>query len=195
MNYHSLLTGSKIAVFILGLLVMNTVSLYAQNSPGNDTLILFYSKTGNTRTACQALQKPLNSDIIEIKDVSKSPLKKGEDPDIQPKSVDMSAYSSIIIGTPTWGPGPLPVIKTFLQNNKLNQKKVVILTTTNLVMPEPFKAGNKDLVNKADGNLIAYYQVTVQEGPKDARVNKTKEQIAADALKLLPDIKKTLLKP
>ena len=193
MKHHSLSTCSKIAGCVLGFVLMNAVSLYAQNNTDHDTLILFYSKTGNTRAVCQALQKPLNSDIIEIKDVSKSPPKKGENPDIQPNLVDMSAYSSIIIGTPTWGPGPLPVIRAFLHNNKLTQKKVVILTTTNVAMPDPFTKGNKNLVKKAGGNVVAYYQVSVQEGPKGARTNKTKEQIVADALKLLPEIKKVLL--
>jgi len=173
---------------------MNVVSLYAQNNTGPDTLILFYSKTGNTRAVCQALQKPLNADIIEVKDVSKIPTEKGEEPDIQPKSVDMSAYSSIIIGVPTWGPMPVPVIRAFLKNNKLNRKKVVIITTTNVPMPDQFTAGNKNLVKNAGGNVLAYYQVAVQEGPKDARVNKTKEQFVADALQLVPKIKKELLK-
>jgi flavodoxin len=193
MNHHNLSTWPKIAGFVLGFILMNAVSLYAQNNTSRTSLILFYSKTGNTRAACQALQKPLNADIIEIKDVSKSPLKKGENPDIQPKSVDMAAYSSIIIGAPTWGPQPVPIISTFLQNNKLNRKKVVILTTTNVPMPDPFKKGNENIVKKAGGNVIAYYQVSVQEGPKDARTNKTKEQIVADTLKLLPEIKKVLL--
>jgi flavodoxin len=193
MKHHSLSTWSKIAGCVLGFVLMNAVSLYAQNNTSRTSLILFYSKTGNTRAACQALQKPLNADIIEIKDVSKSPLKKGENPDIQPKSVDMAAYSSIIIGAPTWGPQPVPIISTFLQNNKLNRKKVVILTTTNVPMPDPFKKGNENIVKKAGGNVIAYYQVSVQEGPKGARTNKTKEQIVADTLKLLPEIKKVLL--
>jgi flavodoxin len=194
MKTHSLSNWSKIAGCVLGILLMNVVSLYAQNNMGPATLILFYSKTGNTRAVCQALQKPLNADIIEIKDVSKAPPKKGEKPDIQPKSVDMSAYSSIIIGAPTWGPMPVPVIRAFLQNNKLNRKKVVILTTTNVPMPDQFTAGNKNLVKNAGGNVLAYYQVAVQEGPKSARINKTKEQFVADALKLIPEIKKELLK-
>jgi len=89
---------------------------------------------------------------------------------------------------------PVPVIKAFLQNNKLNRKKVVILTTTNVPMPDQFTAGNKNLVKNAGGNVLAYYQVAVQEGPKSARINKTKEQVVADALKLIPEIKKELLK-
>ncbi len=194
MKTYSTSNWSKITGYVLGFLLMNVVSLYAQNNTGPDTLILFYSKTGNTRAVCQALQKPLNADIIEIKDVSKIPTEKGEEPDIQPKSVDMSAYSSIIIGVPTWGPMPVPVIRAFLKNNKLNRKKVVIITTTNVPMPDQFTAGNKNLVKNAGGNVLAYYQVAVQEGPKDARVNKTKEQFVADALQLVPKIKKELLK-
>jgi hypothetical protein len=81
-----------------------------------------------------------------------------------------------------------------LKNNKLNRKKVVIITTTNVPMPDQFTAGNKNLVKNAGGNVLAYYQVAVQEGPKDARVNKTKEQFVADALQLVPKIKKELLK-
>jgi flavodoxin len=194
MKTHSLSNWSKIEGCLLGILLMNVVSLSAQNNTDPTTLILFYSKTGNTRAVCQALQKPLNADIIEIKDVSKTPPKKGEKPDIQPKSIDMSAYSSIIIGAPTWGPIPVPVIRAFFENIKLNRKKVVILTTTNVPMQDQFTAKNKNLVNNAGGNVLAYYQVSVQEGPKGARINKTKEQIVADALKLIPKIKKELLR-
>jgi flavodoxin len=194
MKPYSSSNWSKIAGCVLGILLMNVVSLYAQNNTGSTNLILFYSKTGNTRAVCQALQKPLNADIIEIKDVSKTPPEKGENPDIQPKTVDMSDYSSIIIGAPTWGPSLVPVIRAFLQNNKLHQKKVVILTTTNVPMPDQFTAKNKNLVKNAGGNVLAYHQVAVQEGPKNARTNKTKEQFVADALKLVPEIKKELLK-
>ena len=35
------------------------------------TLIVYYSRTGNTQTACEALQKELGCDIIEIKDLEK----------------------------------------------------------------------------------------------------------------------------
>lgn len=38
------------------------------DNASNKTLILYYSRSGNTRAACEALQKELGADMIEIKD-------------------------------------------------------------------------------------------------------------------------------
>ena len=40
---------------------------YAQESGAGKILILYYSRTGNTRMACEALQKALNAQISRSK--------------------------------------------------------------------------------------------------------------------------------
>ena len=59
MKTNSLSNWSKIAGYVLGILLMNVVSLYAQNNTESTNLILFYSKTGNTRAVCQARVLPV----------------------------------------------------------------------------------------------------------------------------------------
>ena len=46
---------------------------FAQQKTGKDILILYYSLTGNTRACCEALQRTLGADILEIKDLKKRP--------------------------------------------------------------------------------------------------------------------------
>ena len=56
MKTYSISNWSKIAGCVLGILLINVVSLYAQNNTVSTNLILFYSKTGNTRAVCRSFK-------------------------------------------------------------------------------------------------------------------------------------------
>jgi len=66
----------------------------------------------------------------------------------------------------------------------------VIYTTTNAYEKEKYKEKSRNLVRKAGGDVVGYYQVLALEEIDGKEVERTKEQIVEDTLKLVPEIKK-----
>ena len=102
------------------------------------TLVIFYSRTGNTRLVGKAIAKLLKADVEEIIDtrnrsgffgyirsgyesVSKKHIV------IKDTKFDSSKYDLVIIGTPIWAGVSSPV-RTYLSKNK-NFKKVAFFCT------------------------------------------------------------------
>jgi flavodoxin len=181
-------------------LCIPSLSQATQETAGK-ILVLYYSNTGNSRAVCDALQEKLGADIVEIKDLKNNPGKltmktKLEKPlvmdtEIEPKTIDMSAYSSVIVGSPIWMGGLSPAIRKFAALNTFDRKKIVIVTTTNASENEELKEKNKGILREAKGDVVGYYQILAMEEKDGAKVERTKEQIVEDALKLLPGIQKS----
>jgi len=182
--------GLKVVVLfaVLTLTIFSSVQSYAVEK----TLIIYFSETGNTKAVCEALQKGLAADIIEVKNASQDKPKKGELPAIEPKSIDLTKYSTIILGSPIWAAQVAPVIKAVLKNNDFKGKKVTLFTTTNVSIPEEFRGKSKALVQQAGGTVAGYYEVIVADTVDKKAVPRKKEQIVAEALKLIPEVQKGL---
>ena len=180
-------------------LCMPSLSHGKQETAGK-ILVLYYSNTGNTRAVCDALREKLGADIVEIKDLKNNPGKltmktKLEKPlvmdtEIEPKTVDMSTYSSVIVGSPIWMGGLSPAIRKFAALNTFAKKKVVIVTTTNASEKDELKEKNKAILRAAKGDVVGYYQVMAMEEKDGTKVERNKDQIIEDARKLLPGIQK-----
>ena len=56
------------------------------------TAVVYFSQTGNTRTACEVVAKELSADIFELK-VVKPPAGQGQLPEIEPARIDLATYS------------------------------------------------------------------------------------------------------
>ena len=104
-------------------------------------LILYYSRTGKTRSLAEKLQQELGGDLVEIRDLRnrKGPFgflrgvrdaHLGLKTEVAPSSFDLSKYELIILGTPVWSYGPTPALNTFLQTCNLTDKKVIIFVTS-----------------------------------------------------------------
>jgi len=104
--------------------------------------IVYYSRTGNTRTVAQLLAEKLKQqkasvDLIEIEAVKRpgffsagrAAMKQLELP-IKNTNVDLGKYSTLIVGSPTWGGCCSPFIKTFFSSAKnINGKKTALFIT------------------------------------------------------------------
>ena len=47
-------------------------------------------------------------------------------PALQPLSVDMNAYDLVVLGTPVWAGSPAPALVSFLDNVKINGKRIAL---------------------------------------------------------------------
>ena len=194
--------GKTIAVLILLFFLFAPFFSIAQQGINGKTLILYYSRTGNTKACCEAIQQVLGTDIIEIKDLversgrwgyNKAAMGSflGMHTKIEPGNPDLSPYSNIIIGSPIWSGKLSMAIRTLIDKNKFDDKKVVIFTTTNTYEKEKYKEQSKDIVRKAGGDVVGYYQLLTKEKVNEAEeIDRPLEHIIEDALKFVPEIQK-----
>jgi len=103
----------------------------------NKALVIYYSRTGNTRIVAETLQESLSADLQEIKDLKDRSgirgfisgmidVKKNPITAIDPKTVDLSRYRLIFICSPVWGMKLAPAITTFLDTADFADKKIVL---------------------------------------------------------------------
>lgn len=105
-------------------------------------LVIYYSKTGNTKAVAQMIQARTNSDIYRIETVKAYPMKTPESieipkqelesgnlPDLKGTPPDLSGYDMIIIGSPVWWYTVSTPIMRFLKEVDFAGKKVAAFNT------------------------------------------------------------------
>ena len=192
--------GKLILFLILSIFLFAPSFSFAQQGTENKILIIYHSLTGNTKACCEALQQALGADIIEIKDLVdrsgrwgffKTAIGSllGMHTKIEPENPDLSSYPNIILGSPIWTGKLSMAIRTLIDNNRFDEKKVIIFTTTNAFEEEKYKEKSKNLIREVGGDIVGYYQVLAQEEVnEEEKVNRPVEQIVEDALKFVPEI-------
>ena len=105
-------------------------------------IIVYFSYTGHTKMIAESIQKKLQCDILEIKpekaysrdyelvvSEEQNNSSSNKTPEIENINIDLSKYDEIIIGTPVWWYTIAPVIRTFLKQNDLSNKKIIPFAT------------------------------------------------------------------
>ncbi|HWS48845.1 MAG TPA: hypothetical protein VN174_02255 [Candidatus Methanoperedens sp.] len=104
------------------------------------TLVVFYSRTGNTKKMGQLIAKKLDADLDEIIDNKNRKgilgfIFGGRDAlreyltDIS-FSKNPSNYDLVIVGTPVWAGSSTPAFRTYLTENKNIIKKAAVFVTS-----------------------------------------------------------------
>ena len=117
------------------------------------TLVVFYSRTGNTRMVAGEIAKQLKADTDEITDKAdrsgaKGWILAGRDAsrkslaDIESKK-DPAKYDLVIIGTPIWAFTVTPAIRTYFTKNKELSKVAFFLTSGGKGIEHTFKEMEK----------------------------------------------------
>jgi flavodoxin len=186
-------------VFLTIAVIASTGLCDAMAGAGN-ILIVYSSYTGNTRVACEAIQKSLGAAAVELKDVKNPPenlkMEKDVKPKwvldtvIEPKSADLSSSNCVILGSPVWAATLAPAMRKFIELNRFDGKKVILVTTTNASLNEAQRQNIKSLVTAKGGKVAGYYEILAQDKVQEKKVEKTKEQIKAEAAKIAPEISK-----
>jgi flavodoxin len=190
-----------LALFFLT--VLNCAPSKAQGDTAMKTLIVYYSRTGNTKIACEVLQKELNCDIVEIKDLKNREGGWGfftaalgsmfnTHTKIDPEHIDLAPYGAVIIGSPVWAGRPAAAIRTFIAQNRFGDKKVVMFTTTNVFENKGSQSRTENMVVRSGGRVAGYFQVAATEKINEEKTVRSQELIAQDAAKLAVEIKKAL---
>ncbi len=104
-------------------------------------LVVYYSRTGNTRGLAEIIKAKVGGDLFEVDTVEKYPdnyhdatevaekeIKEGIKPTIK-ASIDVSNYDVIFIGTPAWWGKMAPALNTFIDGNNFEGKIVIPFIT------------------------------------------------------------------
>ena len=99
------------------------------------TLIVYYSRTGSTRTVASALARGTGGTLRELQDASPrssvfaaamAALFRRPARLISP-DYDVSAFETVVIMTPVWAGNPTPAFNTFLRHVSLAGKNVMLV--------------------------------------------------------------------
>lgn len=159
-------------------------------------LITYFSASGTTKTLAQELAAATGGDLFEIEgaqpytaeDVNlgnrearafKEMADKSFRPELKEKPKNLKSYDVVYIGFPIWGNAAPNIIYTFIEQNELKGKTVIIFSTS----------GSSDLGNSFRLLKEQYPDLTLVEGTTlkrnptpEARqevINKLKEAIPA----------------
>ena len=112
------------------------------------TAIVYYSRTGNTRTVATLLEQKLKErktdvDLIEIEAVKKpglltagSAARAQKELPIKNTEYNLEPYDTLVVGAPIWGGRPSPFIKTFFNSAKNTKGRKAALFVTGMGPPE-----------------------------------------------------------
>lgn len=101
------------------------------------SLVIYYSKTGNTKLIAEAIASEVNADLFEIqrqKDIKSSGFMlyfRGgfesmtrKNIRLEKKEIDLEKYDLVFLGTPVWAWRLNPVVRSFLKKVKIENKKI-----------------------------------------------------------------------
>lgn len=115
----------------------------AVSSGGNKkVLIVYYSRTGNTRTMARQIQEATGGDIVELETVqpypadynatveqAKKELNSNFKPSLKVTADNIEPYETIFIGSPSWWGTFAPAVRTFLSQHDFSGKNMVPFIT------------------------------------------------------------------
>ena len=101
------------------------------------TIVVFYTRTGNSKFAAETIAAELGSDIEEVVDLKNRQGRlaflpagrdamQGKETEIAQTKRTPNDYDLIIIAQPVWAGSPTPAIRTYLNKNDLSGKKVAL---------------------------------------------------------------------
>ena len=111
-----------------------------------DTVVIYFSATGNTKAVAEKIAAARGADIYEIvpaEPYSAADIDYGDearataeqnDPDCRPeiggKDIDLSKYYNILIGYPIWYGSEPRIMDTFVESHSLEGKRVIPFCTS-----------------------------------------------------------------
>ena len=113
-----------------------------QAQAAQSTLIVYYSRSGNTRAVAEQIHALTNGDMVEIQTVhpypedyratanqAKKELAEGYRPPILTKIPDMGRYDRVFLGSPNWWSTVAPPVMSFLAEHDFAGKSIAPFMT------------------------------------------------------------------
>lgn len=103
-------------------------------------LVIYYSRTNNTKTVAQTIADKYDAQMLEIKDKTKregafgfikgavDSLREKATP-IEYDDVNLKDYDTVYIGTPVWASKPTPAVTQFIEENEFSGVNCITFAT------------------------------------------------------------------
>ncbi len=114
----------------------------AQENAGSETLVAFFTRTGNTAVVARQIRRAVGADLFEIRPaelypedyeetVAQSQRERdtGFEPKLEQTVADIAAYNTVYLGFPIWSQTAPPVIRSFLSAHEFSGKRLVPFIT------------------------------------------------------------------
>lgn len=152
----------------------------------NDTLVVYYSFTGNSKSIANYVKNKLHADILELEPMvpfstdynqvveewQNNDIKR--DVEIKKITTDLTKYKKIVLITCTWWYGISPVMKKFLKNYDLSKKDIIVASTNARWIGHCFKDYETLLPNsniKGELNIV----FSAEDNKRDQMLTSTEE--------------------
>ena len=101
------------------------------------TLVIYYTRTGNSKFAAETIAAELGADVEEVVDLKNRQGKlaymscgrdamTGKETEIAQTAKNPADYDLVVIAQPVWAWSPTPAIRTYVNKNDLSGKKVAL---------------------------------------------------------------------
>ena len=152
-------------------------------------LVVYYSRTGNTKKAGEAIAQVLKADSEEIIDrkarkglrsylSSAREARKKELAEIAPLQKDPAKYDMIIIGTPNWSSNMSCATRTYVSHNKDKFKKVAFFCTAGGGSNGHIFADLEELCGKSPKATLELATKEVSSGEHNQKVQEFAKKLA-----------------
>jgi len=136
------------------------------------SLVVFYSLTGKTRLAAQAIGESLDADIAEVEEARARRMgfpvylaggfaaitNRGSK--IKPMTIDVSRYDRVFVGSPVWASRPAPAINSFIYGTDLKGRTVIPFVTLGGESSRAPLANMTAKIERRGGNVPGSFAVT-----------------------------------
>jgi len=101
------------------------------------TIVIYYSKSGNTKSVAERIARAMDADIDEIVEAGKrgGNVRSALDaifkrrPALKPFGRSLDDYDLVFIGTPIWRMNAVPAMQVFLSAQQWDSKRVALFCT------------------------------------------------------------------
>lgn len=98
-----------------GLIMGGTSTAFAAETPAGETLVIFYSWSGNTRDIAGRIHQKVGGDLVELElarpyssnynsclDEAKRDMEQGNRPELKTRIANLEKYKTVFLGYPNW---------------------------------------------------------------------------------------------
>jgi flavodoxin len=120
------------------------------------TAVVYFSRSGNTALAARHVAKRLDAQLVSldapdsqlgmaglanaVKDANTRRSQPEVLPDITPRTMDLTPFDTVWLGSPVWLYSPAPPIWAFVEHNRFDGQHVVLFNTYNSHIGEDYIA-------------------------------------------------------
>jgi flavodoxin len=152
------------------------------------SLVVYYSLTGKTKLAAQAIAETLNAALVEIEERRPIPIPfvylsgsfaalTNRGSKINPIGVDLKQYERIFIGSPIWASRPTPAINSFIYQANFESRSVIPFFTMGGDSSEKAVANVTTKIEKNHGKVADSFAIKSYRASNEEIIGGAKEMI------------------